>query len=217
MKSVLIIIITVVLLGAILFLTREPILLALGDFLVVKDELQPADAIHVISGPDNTRIDYAIQLYQQGFARQIIFTGGWCDCTGSNWAESGGRRARQQGLPLEAIIVDGSEVTSTYAEIGRLKEAITHSPIPIHSIIGVSDPFHMWRSRWTYRKVLGDQISIQMAPVPFNLSPNKRIWWADEASRQYVKDEYLKIAYYYARYQFSWGPMKAWLASLDRE
>lgn len=65
---------TVVLLGATLFLFREPIALAIGDSLVVQDKLKPADAIYVISGPDNTRIDYGIRLFQQGYARQIIFT-----------------------------------------------------------------------------------------------------------------------------------------------
>jgi hypothetical protein len=54
-----------------------------------------------------------------------------------------------------------------------------------------------------------------MAPVPFEVSPYQRRWWNDGASRAYVKDEYLKMAYYVARYQLSWGPLKEWLASFD--
>lgn len=213
----LIVIVIVALSGVILFLTRGPILLAVGDFLVVKDELQPADVIHVISGTDNTRIDYGIQLYQQGYARVIIFTGGWCACTNANSAEYGQKRALQQGIPPEAIFVDGTKVTSTYGEIGQLKKVFDDSPVLIHSIIGVSDPYHMWRSRWTYREVLGDRIKVQMAPVPFELGPYQRRWWTDEASREYVKEEYLKIIYYYARYRFGVGPLGKWLASLDRD
>jgi len=37
----------------------------IGDFLVVEDDLRPADVIHIIAG-DDYRTDYAIQLYQQG-------------------------------------------------------------------------------------------------------------------------------------------------------
>jgi uncharacterized SAM-binding protein YcdF (DUF218 family) len=217
MKYLLVITAAVGLLWMALFLIHERILLAIGDFLVVQDELQPADAIHVISGPDNTRIDYGIQLFQQGYARQIIFTGGWCPCTQANSAEYGRERALQQGVPPQAIVIDGSEITSTYAEIGQLKEVITHSQVPIRSVIGVSDPYHMRRARWTYRHVLGDQVNVQMAPVPFDLSPYQRRWWTDEASRQMVKNEYLKIVYYYARYRFNLGPVSDWLASLDQD
>jgi uncharacterized SAM-binding protein YcdF (DUF218 family) len=217
LKPILIIATVVVLLGAMVYLGREPILLSIGDFLVVRDDLQPADVIHVIAGSDNTRIDYAIQLYQQGYAKKIIFTGGWCPCLEANAAEYGRERALQQGIPPQAIAVDGSEVTSTYAEIGELKELIIHSQVPIRSVIGVSDAYHMRRARWTYRHVLGDQVNVEMAPVPFDSSPYQRRWWTDGASRQYIKDEYLKIAYYYARYQFGVGPLGKWLASLDRK
>ena len=69
------ILIIVGLLGATLFLTHERIFLAVGDFLVVRDKLEPADIIHVIAGEDY-RTDYAIHLYQQGYGRLLFFTGG---------------------------------------------------------------------------------------------------------------------------------------------
>ncbi len=214
MKIILIITLPLVLLGTTLFLIHERILLAIGDFLVIQDELQPADVIHVISGPDD-RTDYAIQLYQQGYARQIFFTGGWCVFHNYYHGQHGQQRALEQGVPSEAIAFDDSQVISTYDEALRLKEYIAGSQTPIRSVIVVSDTFHMRRARWTYRHVLGEQISIQMAPVPFELSPYQRRWWTDDESRQYVKEEYLKMAYYYARYQLSWGPLKKWLASFD--
>jgi len=214
MKHVLVITCIVVLLGVILFLTREPVLLAIGDFLVVQDELQPADVIHVISGPDD-RTDYAIQLYKEGYARQIFFTGGWCTFHNYYHGQHGKERALEQGVPPEAIALDDSRVTSTYAEVLQLKEFITHSQAPVRSVIVVSDPFHMRRARWTYRHLAGDQVSVQMAPVPFELSPYQRRWWTDERSREYVKNEYLKIAYYYARYRFGMGPVQKWLASFE--
>jgi hypothetical protein len=76
-KLMLIVAVPLILLCAIVFLAREPILYGIGDSLVVQDELHPADVIHVIAGPDY-RTDYAIQLYQEGYGRQLFFTGGWC-------------------------------------------------------------------------------------------------------------------------------------------
>lgn len=214
-KHILIITIIIVLLWATLFLTREPILLAIGDLLVVRDELHPADVIHVISGPDY-RTDYAIQLHQQDYGRQLFFTGTWCPLIRANHAEHGRERAIEQGVPPQAIAIDGSWVTSTYSEAVKLKEFMAGSQVPIHSVIVVSDPHHMRRVRWTYRHLLGDQVSLRMAPVPFELSPCQRRWWTSEKSRQVVRDEYLKMVYYYVRYHFSGGPVREWLVSLDQ-
>jgi hypothetical protein len=56
-----------------------------------------------------------------------------------------------------------------------------------------------------------------MAPVPFDLSPYQHRWWAERESRRMVEEEYLKWGYYIARYQLSWGFLKDWLASFDRD
>ncbi len=211
-----IIIFFVVLFGATLFIYNEHILLAIGDFLVVQDKLEPADVIHVIAGPDY-RTEYGIQLYKQGYGRQIFFTGGWCPLHNENHGQRGKERALKQGIPLEAISLNDSKITSTYSEVVRLKEFIAQSQAPIDSVIVVSDPHHMRRARWTYRQVLGDQFSVQMAPIPFKLIPYHSRWWTDGKSRKMVRDEYVKFLYYIARYQLSWGVVKEWLASFDRD
>jgi len=199
-----------------LILTYEHILSAIGNLLVIKDNLKPADVIHVIAG-DDYRTDYAIKLYKQGLAKQIFFTGGWCKYHNFYHGLHGKERAAKQGIPIGAIAIDDSEIKSTYSEVIRLKEFFAQRKIHINSIIVVSDPYHMRRSRWTYKEVFGDKMKIQMAPVPFELTPYKQIWWIDAESRKFLKEEYIKIAYYYARYKFSWGKLREWLASLDRD
>jgi uncharacterized SAM-binding protein YcdF (DUF218 family) len=210
------IIAAVILLGASIFVFKEQILLAVGDFLIIQDELHPADIIHVISGPDY-RSEYAIALYQEGYADQIFFTGGWCTDHQLYHGRHGKELAQAQGVPSDAIAIDESTVTSTYAEAQLLKAYIDQSDRPIQSVIVVSDPFHMRRARWTYRRLLGKEIDVQMAPVPFELTDYQRHWMDDQVSKSFVRDEYLKILYYYARYKFSWGAAQEWLASFDRE
>jgi uncharacterized SAM-binding protein YcdF (DUF218 family) len=209
MKPILFWIAAVALLG-VLWLAWRPVLLAVGSVLVVRDDLSPADVIHVISGP-NYRVDYGIRLYQQGYGRQLFFTGRGYQ------AYRDKERAVAQGVPSQAVVADGSWVTSTYSEAVRLKEFIARSATPIRSVIISSDAYHMRRARWAYRQVLGDQVHLQMAPVPFEWSPFQRQWWNDRRSRQRVLEEYLKITYYYARYKFGWGPVGRWLASLDQD
>jgi hypothetical protein len=55
-----------------------------------------------------------------------------------------------------------------------------------------------------------------MAPVPFEMTPYKSIWWKDSASRKYVEDEYLKLIFYLFRYQYSWGWFRQWLSTFDK-
>lgn len=209
-----VVILSAVLLGAIVFLFKERILLAVGDYLIIQDELKPVDVIHVIAG-DDYRTNYAIQLYKQGYAKYIFFTGGLCQFHGYYHGVNGQRLALQQGIPPEAIALDDSSVTSTYSEIVRLKTWMDQNQTPIRSVMVVSDPFHMRRARWAYRQVLGKKVNIVMAPVPFDQTPYQRQWWLDKASQRYVKDEYTKSIYYVLRYQLSWGKFREWLAAFD--
>jgi uncharacterized SAM-binding protein YcdF (DUF218 family) len=202
--------------GLALVLFREKWLLAIGDFLIVADDLKPADVIHVIAGEDY-RTDYAIQLYKQGYGKTLFYTGGWCKFHNYYHGAHAQEVSLARGVPLEAIAFDETTVTSTYMEAEVLKEWISQQPYPVRSVIVVSDPFHMRRAQWAYRRVLGDGIEVQMAPVPFELVPYQRAWWKDRRSLKYVRDEYLKHIYYVLCYQISWGKFRAWLVSLDTE
>ena len=201
---------------AAVLLFHESWLQFIGDALVVADVLQPVDVIHVIAG-DDYRTDYAIQLFQKGYGKTLFYTGGWCQIHLYRHGEHARERSLARGVPPSAIAFDDTTVISTYMEAERLKEWITHSSTPVRSIIVVSDPFHMRRSRWIYERIFGDQVRVIMAPVPFALTPFQRTWWKDPESRENVKDEYSKFIYYLFRYQYSSGKFRDWLASLDTE
>ena len=216
MKIIIIIGVILIVCVVLILFCWEAILLSIGDFLVVQDELQHADVIHVIAGPDY-RTDYAIQLFHEGYGKKIFFTGGWCSSHNYYHGQHGREMALGKGIAPEAIAIDETKVTSTYSEAERLKEFIDQHQAPIRSVIVVGDPFHMRRARWTYRRLLGNEIQIQMAPVQSKQSLHQRHWWRDEGSRNYVRNEYLKIPYYYARYYLTKGILREWLASFDTE
>lgn len=203
-------------LGVLSTIFHEQWLRRIGDFLVIQDPLQRADVIHVIAGEDY-RTEYAIQLYKQGAGNTLFFTGGWCEVHLYHHGEHARELALARGVPADAIVIDDSKVMSTYMEAERLKAWIDQSPYPVRSVIVVSDPFHMRRARWTYQKVLGESLEVQMAPVPFHKTPYQSAWWKDPQSRQNVREEYSKLVYYLLRYQWSWGFVRDWLASLDTE
>lgn len=201
---------------AILSVFRERILLTVGDFLVIQDELEPVDVIHVFAG-DEYRTNYAIRLYKQGYAKYIYFTGGLCPDHGWNHGTHGKEIAISQGVPPEAIAFDDSSSQHTYPETLSLQTWLGKSPDPIRSVIVVSDPYNMRRYRWLHRWVLGNKIEILMAPVPFEQTPYKQLWWKDKASRKLVEDEYIKSVYYLFRFKLSRGPLSKWLASFEKD
>lgn len=198
-----------------LYIFREPVLQTIGDFLIVQDKLSPADVIHVISG-ENYRAEYGIQLYSRGYGKVLFFTGGWCPYHNINHAQQSKGMALAQGVSSNAIVTDEAEIDSTYAEAIRLKEWIDLQPQPVNAIMVVSDPHHMRRARWTYKRIFGDEVKIIMAPVPFEMSMHQRQWWKDEASKRMIRDEYLKFGFYLARYQLSRGKLRDWLANFDK-
>jgi uncharacterized SAM-binding protein YcdF (DUF218 family) len=195
---------------------HERILESIGEYLVIKDNLQPADVIHVIAGKDY-RTNYGIQLLQQGYGRTIFFAGGWCTEHQYFQAQHSKELAIEQGVSPDAIALDDSQVASTYDEAHKLLNFIHRNPGTIHTVMVVSDPYHMRRAQWAFRRVLGSQIDIQMAPIPYELTPLQQQWWSDRDTTEMVIREYLKLIYYPLRYQISSGWFKAWLAGLDRE
>ncbi len=213
---ILMIVLALVVIAAVVWLNKEAILMAVGDFLIVQDKLEPADVIHVISG-EEYRTEYGIQLYQQGYGKELFFTGGWCQQHQYYHGQHSKELAIELGVPSSAIATDDTEIHSTYEEAERLKAFIIESPMPIRSVIIVSDPYHMWRARWTYRKVLGSGVKLIMAPVPFEDTFYQRRWWTDWETSNMVRDEYEKIIYYFARYQIGWGPLQNWLATFDTQ
>lgn len=187
--------IVTIFLALVLLLMSTTILRGLGRYLLVADdELQPADLIHSLGG-NFSRLDYTYTLYRQGYAPTIFVTG-------DNDAALYRRYLVSKGIPPVAIRPDISYATSTYEEALELKAYLDQTPA-VRSVIIVSSPYHMRRACWTFEHVLGDRVTLQFAPVPFEFSPVQPQWWRDPGSRQSVISEWVKLVYYHLRYSMS--------------
>jgi uncharacterized SAM-binding protein YcdF (DUF218 family) len=181
---------------------RETILLGVGNLLIVSDDLQPADLIHVLGGGDVGRVDYGVTLYKQGLGKKMFFTGGRVEPRGMHnlpAAFSSGDYAELQGVNSKAILSHGSKAANTYEEAVALRELLDKDN-SIRSVIIVSTPYHLQRARWIFNKMVGYRVDLQYAPVPFAISQYKQRWWEDKLSLAMVKNEYLKLMYYFFKY-----------------
>jgi uncharacterized SAM-binding protein YcdF (DUF218 family) len=192
-----------------------PVMRTIGNFLIVSDVPEKVDLITASSGPAY-RILYAAQLFQRSYGKELFFTGGYNEFDNRYEASWSRTLAMQQGVPSENIYTDDATVTSTYEEAKRLKAYIDAHPGEIQSVMIVTDMYHTRRAQWTYQKVLGDGITLVMAPVPYAQAGYTKDWWLNSFSRELVLKEYAKYAFYLLRYQYSSGPLQQFLARFDK-
>lgn len=211
-KSCLLIALIAIVLPVCVFLVMlQPI----GDYLVVQDEIQKTDLIAAVSGPEY-RIIYAAELYTRGLGNTVFFTGGFSEDNNRIEASWSQYVATTHGVPGEAIAIDESAVLTTHDEAVLLKNYIDAHPESIRSVTVVTDPYHSRRARWIYQKVLGEEIQVIMAPVPRTRTDFAKYWWTDAKSRQLVWQEYVKLVFYYFRYEASSGSFQEWLSQFDK-
>ncbi|MGC8873998.1 MAG: YdcF family protein [Chloroflexia bacterium] len=123
------------------------------------------------------RLDRGIELYRQGYAPLLIFTGGAMPGDGSTEASVGRDYALKQGVPETAILVEEQSRT-TYENLLGARALLF--PRGARSVLLVSDPFHMARSR-----IIARDLGFDPHPAPTHTSPIYR--------------EPLKVAGYTAR------------------
>ena len=117
-----------------------------------RDEAAPADVVIVLGAAAydarpspvfEERIRHGLNLYRQGYAPVLLFTGGYG--TGARFAESqvARRYAMRQGIPESAILIE----TSSRTTLQNLEQArLLMREHQLQHAIVVSDPLHMARA-----------------------------------------------------------------------
>ena len=196
-----------------LLLAAGGLSIAAGYFLVIQDDLGKADLCLAMGG-GNHRADYAVQLYHDGLCSRLIFINGHPRY--QSFAETRKAMAVEKDVPAEAVLTDSTRVYSTYAEVAQLKAFVDGNPaLAPESITLVSDPYHMRRTRLAFDWIFQGEIRVQMAPLPFNLTRQRRHWWTHPATVSMVGREYVKLVYYWLRYRLPFKPLNDWLAPLE--
>lgn len=171
----------------------------LGRILDVSQPPAHADAIVVMGGEGNrnTRTHHAIELYEQGVASKVVFSGGTLltaglACSSTTLSEDA---ARALGLPAEAIVTAG-EAQSTLDEATNL-EALAEQR-GWHDLVIVTDRFHTRRAYYTLQHYLpGMALQISAPDDPWY---NPARWWGNEHSLVFAVNEVLKLGFYWAQY-----------------
>lgn len=149
------------------------LLVGVGFYLSPQDNADKADAIVVVSGGQTTsRAEKGIDLYKQGYASNIIFSGAALDDGPSN-AFAMRDQALASGVPAGNIYID-EKSQNTYENAVNSK-AILQS-LAASKIILVTSPYHQRRANQTFESVLGKSYQV-LGVSAFDDRWSKSQWW----------------------------------------
>lgn len=169
----------------------------LGNILYIETELPstPVLTMIVLSGGGD-RIEYAVDLFLEGSARQMMITGGVFDGAVSN-ASSMAAYAVSQGVDEENIILE-HEASNTFENALFTKNLFQKQP---QSIMLITSDYHQKRAFLTFQDVYPETI-IFNAPAPSSYWQADR-WWESKKSVYLTLTENIKI--WWGRLTGVWG------------
>jgi len=176
----------------------------IGPFLVYRDTLHSTDAIVILSGGGNERLEYGAKLVNEKATRQIILTEtGELTQAGTPMTVSNrSLLSSKYGIIQDNVTFTRRTSSNTYEEAQAVAELMGQKGWT--SLIIVTDSFHSRRTSLIFRRVLkADKIQVSVQPVDipdYWYDPWR--WWLTPESRKATLLEFSKIiAYYFGRYQ----------------
>ena len=161
----------------------ESLLVSLGRWLVAETPLREVDLIVALGG-GRERQRMAVQLLQQGLARQVLFTG--ADVQPDDYQCLGVPVGQAMALPVLAY--------TTYEEAVAIRQIV--QAYGLGSVLIVTSPYHTRRAYWLFEWVfrgIGVELFITAAP---HRAFTMDTWWQSHVGRKQVLMEYMGLAYY---------------------
>ncbi|HEX7771276.1 MAG TPA: YdcF family protein [Pyrinomonadaceae bacterium] len=137
------------------------------DYHLMKHQITKADAIMVLCSHDERVAERAAQLFLEGWAPLIIFSGGHGAITRSLWSEPEAERfariAISMGVPRESILIEPRS-TNTGENIAFTKRLLADKGLNPRRFIVVQKPYMERRSYATFRKLWPEKELIVTSP-----------------------------------------------------
>jgi uncharacterized SAM-binding protein YcdF (DUF218 family) len=130
-------------------------------------QLAPADAILVLCSHDTRVAEYGAQLFTDGWAPLLIFSGGLGGITGRLWQEPEADQfaaiARARGVPAANILIENAS-SNTGENILFTRQLLAARSLDLRKFILVQKPYMERRSFATFRKLWPDRDVVVASP-----------------------------------------------------
>jgi uncharacterized SAM-binding protein YcdF (DUF218 family) len=138
----------------------------------MKHELRHSDAILVLCSHDQRVAERGAELFLQGWAPLIIFSGGFGSITRNIWtepeADQFAKIAIALGVPKERVFIENKS-TNTGENIRFTKQLLSERNLDLQKFILVQKPYMERRSFATFRKVWPEKdVIVTSAQVSFD-------------------------------------------------
>jgi uncharacterized SAM-binding protein YcdF (DUF218 family) len=174
--------------------------LGAGHFLAAPAQSPvKADLLASLGGDNGGRADRALELYRKGFAPRILLTGpeGGHSKTRPAYLHWRARYLIDEGIPESALLFDRRSASSWEEALYTLQ---LMRSMKLDRVLVISDPPHMRRLAWVWRKVFagsGKEYTLVVSDME-NWDAGR--WWGNSLTAQFVFGEYIKLAYYFVQY-----------------
>lgn len=159
---------------ALAFITAVGLLVLWGNFLGPKDTPQKADVIIAISGGDTlARTEKAVELYKDGWAKEIVFSGAALDPGSPSNASVMKDIAQSLGVPSNTIIIEEQGI-DTESNASQSQSIIKKRDLK--NIILVTSSYHQRRAYIEFHDKFGEKINIINVPAE-DKNWDSRFWW----------------------------------------
>ena len=141
--------------------------------------LEKSDCIFVLGSHDLRVADRGAELYLEGWAPVLIFSGGLGNVTKGIWTETEAEKfaniAMKRGVPRDAILIENKS-TNTGENILFTQQLLKERNIEPQSFIVVQKPYMERRSYATFKKHLPDKKLLVTSPqIAFEDYPTDEI------------------------------------------
>ena len=178
---------------ALVYLLRHPLLRAAGEFWVVDDAPQTADAIFLLSD-DNfnaERAARAAELYHNGWAPRIVASGRMLRRY-AGLAELMQHDLVERGVPAEAVVRFPQRADNTREEAEALRPLVVERGW--RRVLVVTSNYHTRRARYIFRHVFPSEVEARVvAARDSGYDPNH--WWESRLGKKLFLREMLAFCW----------------------
>lgn len=171
----LLVLIVLVVLCALIYLVRAPLLRMAGNFWITTDPPAASDVIVILSDDDFTadRASRAAELYHAGWAPKILASGRWLRPYASI-AELMQRDLETRGVPDQAIIRYPHNASDTLQELTDIRGVVEQHGWK--RVMIVTSNYHTRRTRYLAAHIFPEDIKVLVESAPdVNYDPDS--WW----------------------------------------
>ena len=165
------------------------------DYLAEEDVLEKSDILFVFGSKSNTRIEKAVELMKQGYAKLLVVSGN-APIYDKGYTITEAERLKEyalsKGITSDQIIIENTSI-SVPDNVRSSLNLLDKEKIVFKSIIIVNSPYSQRRGWAHFKKYLPDEIKVLRVNSKTIEKYSKNGWYTNEDGVRVIMNESIKM------------------------